>query len=281
MIEVSIINDANIEVPESAMIEAQQIQQKAMEHVKDMIYHSEITTVTVNESNTVTNPSVVENKQSQKVTEPELNPLQMATVDQPKNAVVDSQTAAVNPVVKEAVVTVIKEAVVPSVKTAVAQKESPVVIRPIPEAFDFKSALDQVAVIAGHAAQAAGFTAGIQVVKHTERVCDIVYVDDRNRRMTVYVKNKEEERPSLVVDLEGFPPGGKECQKKMDELLKYLTSRGVVVRPKRRVHNKPEGVLRKKLNEKRRSKRTPADKRKLVEYLTRRQSNKQHVSNHN
>lgn len=141
---------------------------------------------------------------------------------------------------------------------AVVQSHNPVTVeahqlvadvrKPIPGTFDLrKSVVDQVAVIIGQAAQTIGFTSKIEVVSHNETVCDIVYVDDKDRKLTAYVNKGTDGKPNLIVDLEGFKPNERECGKKMDALLKYLTDRGITVRPKRKAHNNPEGVLRKKL----------------------------------
>ncbi len=98
------------------------------------------------------------------------------------------------------------------------------------------------------AAKATGFTAKVKILKQTDSISDIVFVDKHNRRFTAYCKLDRQMNPSLALDLEGFLCDTNECSRKMDEIVKYLQENGVPFTYKRIKHNQPMGVLRKILN---------------------------------
>ena len=128
-----------------------------------------------------------------------------------------------------------------------------------------ESKIDAAAVLLNQAAHAVGFTEHFEVVTHNNMVCDMVFTDGEGRHMTTYVKQEKDKNPTVIVDLEGFKPGSKECSKKMDAIIKYLTERGVVARAKRSIHNRPDGILRNKLKGK---KTSSTQKNKAIsEYL--------------
>lgn len=130
-----------------------------------------------------------------------------------------------------------------------------------------ESKIDFASVLLHHAAQAAGFINGFEVITRKPTVCDMVFTDDQGRKLTTYVKQENDE-PVVVVDMEGFK-GTKECTKKTDAIIKYLTEHGVKVRAKRSVHNKPEGVLRQMINKQKAKKnKQKASEEAVRNYLT-------------
>lgn len=141
-----------------------------------------------------------------------------------------------------------------------------------------ESKMDFASVLLHNAAQVAGFTKGFEVVTHRPTVCDMVFTDDQNRKLTTYVKQENDE-PVVIVDMEGFK-GTKECTKKTDAIIKYLTEHGVKVRAKRSVHNKPQGALRPIINKQKSKKaKQKASEEAVRQYLTgttKAQSTRQH-----
>ena len=135
-----------------------------------------------------------------------------------------------------------------------------------------ESKIDAAAVLLNQAAHAVGFTEHFEVVTHNNTVCDMVFTDGEGHHMTTYVKQEKDKNPTVIVDLEGFKPGSKECSKKMDAIIKYLTERGVVTRAKRSVHNRPDGILRKKLKGKKTS--STQQNEAISEYLNGTSKNK-------
>lgn len=94
------------------------------------------------------------------------------------------------------------------------------------------------------AALASGFNKVIKILKQNERVLDIVFEDEKNRRFTAYCKLDKELNPSLALDLEGFACNNEECSIKMEKIVRYLQDHGVPFQYKRLRHNQPQGVLR-------------------------------------
>jgi|WetSurMetagenome_2_1015567.scaffolds.fasta_scaffold34079_3 hypothetical protein len=115
------------------------------------------------------------------------------------------------------------------------------------------SNFDSVSKVLKDAAKYAGFNKAINILKNANNVLDIIFTDNRNRRMSAYLKINKSLNPSLAIDLEGFNKlNENECGKKMNDIIKYLEKHDVNIDFKKIKHNQPEGVLRKLLNEKER-----------------------------
>lgn len=100
------------------------------------------------------------------------------------------------------------------------------------------------------AAKATGFDKEVKVLRQNEKLLDIIFEDEKNRRFTAYCKLDKEMNPSLALDLEGFACDEMECSGKMEEIVQYLQQHGVPFQYKRLKHNQPQGVLRNLLRKK-------------------------------
>lgn len=100
------------------------------------------------------------------------------------------------------------------------------------------------------AAKATGFDKEVKVLRQNEKLLDIIFEDEKNRRFTAYCKLDKEMNPSLALDLEGFACDDQACSAKMEEIVQYLQQHGVPFKYKRLKHNQPQGVLRNLLRKK-------------------------------
>lgn len=110
--------------------------------------------------------------------------------------------------------------------------------------------LKYVNKIVKEAAIHAGFNTKSITIKQSNSVSDIIFTDKEGRKLTAYSKLNKEMNPSLALDLEGFKSDSDSCTSKMNEIVKYLNSKGVPFKYKRIKHNNPTGVLRKAISKK-------------------------------
>lgn len=128
--------------------------------------------------------------------------------------------------------------------------QSGLIFQEVLEASVHQLALDNfnyVRKIIEDSANATGFNIDKKILKQKNDLVDLVFIDEKNRRLTAYCKLDKEMNPSLALDLEGFSCNEKECSEKMSQIVSYLQDNGVPFHYQRLKHNQPQGILRELL----------------------------------